>query len=124
MLLLAVLEKRGGLRISGCDAYINVIGGLYIGEPAADLAVVLSIASSYKDVVIPDDLAAIGEVGLTGELRSISHLDQRIQEISRHGFSKCIIPLQRRSKITVPPGLEIIQVKNIVEAMNALNIKK
>ena len=124
MLLLAVLEKRGGLRISGCDAYINVIGGLYVSEPAADLATVLAIASSFRDRVIPDDFAAIGEIGLTGELRSVSNLSQRIQEISRHGFSKCLIPTQRysRYKITVPEGLQVLEAKDIREAMKLMGI--
>ena len=120
MLLLAVLEKRGGMRIGSCDAYINVIGGLYINEPAADLAAVLAIASSFRDIPIPDDLVALGEVGLTGELRSASQIDQRLSEISRHGFNKCILPVQRRGKVTAPPGMRIFEVRNIREAMDLL----
>lgn len=120
MLLLAVLEKRGGLRIGGCDSYINVIGGLYINEPAADLATVLAIASSWRDVPIPDDLAAVGEVGLTGELRSITQIDQRLLEISRHGFRKCVMPPHGRGKLTVPEGLCVREVRTIGEAMYLL----
>lgn len=119
MLLLAVLEKRGGLRIGGCDAYINVIGGLTIDEPAADLATILAIASSHRDIPIPDDLAAIGEVGLTGELRSVTQLEQRLSEIARHGFHKCIMPKQRKS-FTVPDGLAVWEVKTVREAMEIL----
>jgi DNA repair protein RadA/Sms len=120
MLLLAVVEKRGGLRIGGCDAYINVIGGLYINEPSADLATVLAIASSFKDMPIPDDLVAIGEVGLTGELRSVMNIEQRLTEIARHGFTKCVIPKQHKSNISVPDGLTVFEVKSIREAMSLL----
>ncbi len=117
MLLLAVLEKRGGLRVGGADAYINVIGGLYINEPAADLAAMLAMASSYRDIPIPDDLVAIGEVGLTGELRSVTQLEQRLSEIARHGFKSAIVPKQRRGKLSAPAGLKIYEAGSIREAM-------
>ncbi|MBQ4382071.1 MAG: DNA repair protein RadA [Oscillospiraceae bacterium] len=120
MLLLAVIERRGGLRISNADCYINVIGGLDVDEPAADLAVVLSIASSAKDIPIPDDLAAIGEVGLTGEIRSVTQLEQRLTEITRMGFNKCIIPIQRRKLLTIPDGLTVYEVKTVREAFSLL----
>ena len=117
MLLLAVLDKRGGLSISGCDAYINVIGGLELDEPAADLATVLAIASSAKDFVISSDIAAIGEVGLTGEIRSVSAMNQRLTEVARLGFKKCIIPARSKGDLKAPSGLELISVRNIREAM-------
>lgn len=120
MLLMAVLEKRGGLMIGNCDAYINVIGGLNLDEPAADLAAVLALASSFRDKVIPGDLAAIGEVGLTGELRTVSALGQRLAEVQRLGFTKCLIPKRVQGKLAVPDGLELIRVSNIREAMAAL----
>ena len=120
MLLLAVLEKRGGLMVGGCDAYVNVIGGLYLEEPAADLAAVLSLASSFRDRPVPNDLAAIGEVGLTGELRAASALSQRLAEVKRLGFTKCMIPKRAQGKLAVPEGLELIRVANIREAMAAL----
>ncbi len=120
MLLLAVIEKRGGMSISGSDAYINVIGGLELDEPAADLATVLAIASSAKDRVIGFDTAAIGEVGLTGEIRSVSALSQRLTEIARLGFKKCVVPAHARGEVKCPPGLELISVKNIREAIAAV----
>ena len=120
MLLLAVLEKRGGLLIGGCDAYLNVIGGLYLDEPAADLATVLSMASSFRDRSVPNDLAAIGEVGLTGELRAVSALGQRLAEVRRLGFQKCLIPKRTQGKLIVPEGLELIRVSNIREALSIL----
>lgn len=120
LLLLAVLDKRGGLSLSGCDAYINVIGGLELDEPAADLATVLAIASSAKDRAIGDDTAAIGEVGLTGEIRSVSAMNQRLTEVARLGFSKCIIPARTKGDVKTPAGLELIAVRNIREAMDAI----
>ena len=120
MLLLAVLEKRGGLRISSCDAYINVIGGLNIDEPAADLATVLAIASSYRDIPILDDLVAIGEVGLTGELRAVSQISQRLSEIARLGFKRCIMPKHTRNRPVIPDGLEIYEARTIGEALKML----
>ena len=119
-LLLAVLEKRGGVPISGSDAYINVIGGLELDEPAADLATVLAVASSYKDRPIGNDLAAVGEVGLTGEVRSVSALDQRLAEISRLGFKRCVVPEHLREDVKAPKGLELIKVKNIRSAITAV----
>ena len=120
LLLLAVLDKRGGLSLGGCDAYINVIGGLELDEPAADLATVLAIASSAKDRVISADTAAIGEVGLTGEIRSVSALNQRLTEVARLGFAKCVIPARLKSDVKPPKGLELISVRNIREAMEAV----
>ncbi len=120
MLLMAVLEKRAGLVLSGHDAYINVIGGLRLDETATDLAVVLAIASSFKDLPLGADLAAVGEVGLSGEVRSVSHLNQRLSEISRLGFKRCVIPAHVRDDVQAFPGLETIPVKNVREAMRAV----
>ena len=120
MLLLAVLEKRGGLMVSGCDAYINVIGGLSLDEPAADLAAVIAMASSFRDKSVPGSLAAIGEVGLTGELRSVSALGQRLSEVRRLGFTQCLIPARNSARFQEPDGLQLIRVKNIREALAAV----
>ena len=120
MLLLAVLDKRGGLSLSGCDAYINVIGGLELDEPAADLATVLAIASSAKDRAIGSDTAAIGEVGLTGEIRAVSAMNQRLTEVARLGFTKCVIPVRMKGDLKGPDGLELIRVKNVREAIEAI----
>ena len=119
-LLLAVLEKRGGISVGGSDAYINVIGGLELDEPAADLATVLAIASSHRDKPIGNDVAAVGEVGLTGEVRSVTALNQRLAEISRLGFKRCVVPAHVRDDIKAPKGLEIITVRNIREAIAAV----
>ncbi len=119
MLLLAVLEKRGGLKLSACDAYINVIGGLTLDEPAADLATILAIASGHMDKPISDDLTAIGEVGLTGEIRAVSRINQRLSEVQRLGFKKCVVPMHNNGKLTAPDGLEVIPVKTVRAALFA-----
>ena len=118
-MLLAVLEKRGGLKVSACDAYLNIVGGLYLDEPAADLAAVIALASSYLDRPVPGDLAAIGEVGLTGELRSVNQLAQRVSEVHRLGFRKCVVPAHRANTIKAPTGLTVIPARNIGEAIRA-----
>ena len=114
-MLLAVLEKRGGLKLSVCDAYLNIIGGLWLDEPAADLAAVIALASSYLDKPVPSDLAAIGEVGLTGELRTVNQLSQRVSEVRRLGFKRCVVP----RVLEADSGLELIPVHNIGEAIRA-----
>lgn len=120
MMMAAVLEKRGGLIVSNCDFYVNVIGGLTLDEPAADLALIVALASSFRDKPVPFDLAAIGEVGLTGELRSVNAINQRLSEVRRLGFSKCLIPARNSGKIIAPAGLDLIRVSNIREAVAVL----
>ena len=119
-LLLAVLEKRGGLRLGACDAYINVVNGLELDEPGADLAAVLAIASSYTERVIPEKTAAIGEVGLTGEIRAVSGMEQRLSEVRRLGFDCCIVPKWKGATRNVPSGLKVIEVRSIQEALAAV----
>ena len=116
-LLLAVTEKRGGLNISMCDAYVNVIGGLYLDEPAADLALVLAVASSHRDTPIDPKTLAIGEVGLTGEVRAVTSMQQRLTEAARLGFTRYIVPRHSTKQLQVPDGLELIRVRNIREAI-------
>ena len=116
-LLIAVAEKRGGMKLSAFDAYINVIGGLRLDEPGADLPIVLAIASSYREQAISDDMVAIGEVGLTGEIRSVSHMNQRLGEVARLGFKRCIIPRNGSEKLAIPDGLTVLRVRNLQEAI-------
>ncbi len=116
-LLIAVAEKRAGLSLINYDVYLNVVGGIRIMETSADLASLLALISSYKDTPIPNDLVALGEVGLSGEIRSVSHLNQRLSEIQRMGFKKCLIPRHIKADLKVPDGLEVIKVKNIREAV-------
>ena len=117
MMLLAVLQQRGGLRVGGCDAYINVIGGLNIDDPGADLATILALASAYTDKPVSGEVVAIGEVGLTGELRQISQVNPRLAEIARMGFSACVLPKSGGGKVQAPKGLELIEVSSVTEAI-------
>jgi len=117
VLLMAVAEKRANLKLSAFDAYINVIGGLHLDEPGADLPVVLAIASSYRDTPVDKDLVAIGEVGLTGEIRSVRHINQRLAEVARLGFQRCIIPKNCAEKLDIPQNLTVYPVKNLMEAI-------
>ena len=117
VLLMAVAEKRGGMKLNVFDAYIYVIGGLRLDAPGADLPVVLAVASSYREAVIPDDLVAIGEVGLTGEIRTVSHMNQRLAEVARLGFKKVIIPKGGAEKLEIPEELTVYRVRNLREAI-------
>ena len=121
-MLLAVLEKRCGYYFSSLDAYINVIGGLRLDEPATDLAVSLALVSSLKDIVVSEDILAFGEVGLTGEIRSVNHADMRVSEAARLGFRRCIMPYHNLKNLTVPSdsNMEIIGVRTIRDAVAAL----
>ena len=119
-MLLAVLEKRGGLKVSACDAYLNIIGGLTLDEPAADLAAVVAVASSYLDKPVPNGMAAVGEVGLSGEIRSVSHMEQRLSEVKRLGFTECIIPAHHAVDLRERSSLELLPVRNISEALRLL----
>lgn len=122
MLLLAVLEKRGGVHVAGCDAYVNVVGGLELDEPAADLAIALAIASSLRDKPIGEDLAAIGEIGLTGEIRSVPSINQRLQELARLGFKRCVIPAHCKDDIKLPKDMKLLPAKNVRDAVTAIFI--
>lgn len=118
-LLLAILEKRVGLFLSASDAYINVIGGMRLDEPAIDLPIALAVASSYRDQALPEGVMAFGEVGLTGELRAVTAAGQRINEAVRLGFTACIMPKQDVGRIRVPEHFRIIRVENIAQAIGA-----
>lgn len=116
-MLLAVLEKRGGLRLSGADVFLNVVGGLRLDEPAADLSVAIAVASAAQDKPVSDTLAAVGELGLTGELRAVNHLSQRLSEIRRLGFTHCLLPRNGTDGVSAPEGLTLLRARNIREAI-------
>lgn len=122
-LLMAVLEKRAHMNLSNQDIYLNVVSGIKVSEPAVDLAVVLSVASSYKNVSIPKDLVAIGEVGLTGEIRSVNFIEKRLKEVEKLGFKTCIIPESNKKLLKEDFKLDIIGMKNVNEAIEALKLK-
>ncbi len=122
LLITAVLTKRVGLRLGNQDIMVNVTGGLRIGEPAADLGMALAIASSYRDMGVDPQLAAVGEVGLSGELRAASQLDRRLLEASRLGFKRCLIP-RTGFRVSPPKDIEIIPVSNLREAIGVGLVK-
>lgn len=121
-MLIAVLEKRGGYYFSNMDAYINVVGGMKLDEPALDLTIAMALVSSLKDYALRDDVLAFGEIGLAGEIRGVSHCEQRIKEASRLGFSRCIIPKSNLKNLSaaIKKDIEIIGVKTIREAFEAI----
>ena len=120
-LIIAVLEKRLGLKFYQNDVYLNVIGGLHLDEPASDVSVALALISSMTDRIVPDDLIAIGELGLAGECRAVSNLEQRVREAARLGFTKAIVPYRNVEKRQLEiDGIQIIPIKGIYEALNLL----
>ncbi len=119
-LLMAVLEKRLGVQLSGCDAYVNLTGGMKIAEPAIDLAIVLAILSSFKNIALSPKLIAFGEVGLSGEVRSVSMAMQRVAEAAKLGFDTCILPKVCLKNVKDVEGIRLIGVDNIQDVMEHL----
>lgn len=118
--LMAVLEKRAGMNLSSQDVYLNVVSGIKVGEPAVDLGMILAVASSFKGISIPTNLVAIGEVGLTGEVRSVNMIEKRLKEAEKLGFKKCIIPENNKKLLKENYKLDIIGVKNVEEALRII----
>ena len=119
-LLMAVLEKRAGLRVSSCDAYINIAGGIRMNEPALDLGIVLAVASSMKDTPIDEKTIAFGEVGLSGEVRSVTMPEQRVREAKKLGFDTVILPMSCMKQAARVDGLHLTGVRNVREAIQAI----
>ncbi len=124
-LLIAVLEKRMGLKFYENDVYINVAGGLRLDEPSADLSIAMALISGITDRVIPDELIAFGELGLSGEVRAVSHIDYRVKEAVRLGFTKIVLPKKNiTSSLQVPNNVDLIGVSNIYQALACMKMKK
>ncbi len=119
-LLMAVLEKRSGVQLSGCDAYVNITGGMKIMEPAIDLGIVLAILSSFRNTALDTKLVAFGEVGLGGEVRAVSMAQQRVAEAEKLGFTTCIVPKVCAKDCSRNNGIKVIGVNNIQEAIDVL----
>ena len=122
-LLMAVLEKRAGLPLSNYDAYVNIVGGIRMNEPAADLGIVMAIASSYKNRPVPEDAIVFGEVGLSGEVRAVTMPEQRVAEARKLGFKTCIIPevsLKALQAVSGKPGINIMGVKSVNQVISML----
>ena len=120
-MLLAILEKRQGLHFSNLDTYLNVVGGMRLDEPAADLAVCMSLVSGLRDTPINDKLIAFGEVGLSGELRSVTRVQARVNEAARMGFNECVLPKSALKQLTkIPDGIIVTPVRNLREALSII----
>lgn len=124
LLTVAVLTRRVGLRLGDQDVFVNVVGGIKIGEPAADLAVAAAIASSIHDVPVRADMVLIGEIGLSGELRLVNQMQTRLREASKLGFSTAIVPRRLRSGEPWPSGIQVIEVRSIRQALEQALIKE
>ena len=121
-LIVAVLEKRAHLSLGNQDIYLNVVSGMKITEPSVDLGIALVIASSYKNIYIPKDMAIMGEVSLTGEIRAVNMIDKRLKEAERLGIKKCIIPENNKKLLKDTYKLNIVGVRNINDALKAIGI--
>ncbi len=119
-LLIAVLEKRGGYYFGNMDTYVNIVGGLKLDEPAADLPVALALASNLLDRPCADNVAAFGEIGLAGEIRAVANIQTRVNECARLGFTKIILPKTSVKNITSPPGAELLPVASLSQAISAM----
>ncbi len=119
-LLMAVLEKRLGVQLSGCDAYVNITGGMKILEPAIDLGIVLAVLSSFRNKALSHRLAAFGEVGLSGEVRGVSMAKQRVAEAEKLGFDTCIVPYVCAEECKKGSKIKVIGVRNVQEAMEEM----
>ena len=126
LLIAAVLSKRVGFSLSEQDIFVNVIGGLRVNEPAADLAIATAIASSYRNIPVAADLVILGEVGLSGELRSVGQLPRRLQEAAKLGFRRALVPrnaLRRRKGSDLPDGIQAMGVRTLQEALDQALVK-
>ena len=120
-MLLAILEKRQGLYFSNLDTYLNVVGGIRLSEPAADLAICMALVSGLRDIPINDKCIAFGEVGLSGEIRAVQRVSERVREAARMGFNECVLPKTVLKQLTDPPkDITLIGVKNIAEAIELI----
>ncbi len=119
-LLIAVLEKRLGIQMGGCDAYVNIAGGIKIQEPAIDLGIVMALVSSFKNKCIDDRMIAFGEVGLSGEVRGVNMVQARVQEAGKLGFTSCVIPKVCMDAVKDVSGIRVIGVGSVADAIGLL----
>jgi DNA repair protein RadA/Sms len=119
-MLLAALHRHGGLFMADQDVFVNVVGGVRVSETAADLALILAIVSSFRDRIVPRELVVFGEVGLAGEIRPVNNGQERLSEAAKHGFTCAIVPKANAPKKAIP-GIDVIAVTKLSEALVALN---
>jgi DNA repair protein RadA/Sms len=120
-LLLAVLEKRLGMPLQQHDVYVNVVGGLHVDEPAIDLGVVTAVASSLRDAPVDPDVVVFGEVGLTGEVRAVGHVDARLREAAKLGFRRCLLPQANCTAVeALAEGIELCGIRTVADALEVI----
>ncbi len=119
-MLIAVLEKRVGLNLQNQDTYVNITGGLRVDEPAADLGVAIAVASSFREFPVGHDVAVMGEIGLTGELRAINHIETRLSEVRKLGFDRCVLPRANHKGLAPIEGLTLLPAGSVTEALQYL----
>jgi len=119
-LLLAVMEKRLGVHLSGQDVYVNVVGGMHIDEPAIDVGIVAAVASSLRDIPVEPGFLMLGEIGLGGEVRAVSQAEARIREAAKMGFKRCLLPERNLSKLDPIEGIELIGIHEVREALDVV----
>jgi DNA repair protein RadA/Sms len=123
LLLTATLQQRVGLKLGAQDVFVNVVGGLKITEPAADLTVALAIASSFRNQPVADDLVVMGEVGLSGELRTVAQAQRRLTEAARLGFKRALVPQTLTRMKDKPDGIELVGARTLAQAMDVALVK-
>jgi DNA repair protein RadA/Sms len=117
---MAVLEKRGGINLSGCDCYVSIAGGIKVSDPASDLGIICAIASSYRNRPVGDDTVIIGEVGLAGEIRGVQNILQRVKEADKLGYRRVILPKACKQGTVPDLKAELIYVSSIQEALERI----
>jgi DNA repair protein RadA/Sms len=121
-LILAVVERRGGLGVGGQDVFVNAVGGVEIDEPAADLGIAVAVASSFRSRPVPSRLCLFGEVGLAGEVRGVAQAAARVLEAKRLGFERVVVPADNGRAIEAPDGIDVAPVKNLHQALEASEV--
>ena len=124
LMIAAVLSRRAGIKLGHQDIIVNATGGIKLDEPAADLGIALAIASSYRDLSVDIHLAAIGEIGLSGEIRAVSQLERRLAEVARLGFKRCLVPKNGLKNIKTAESLQLVPVSTIKQALDSLGISE
>jgi DNA repair protein RadA/Sms len=123
LIITAVLSKRVGLGLANQDIFVNVVGGMQVDEPAADLGMALAIASSFRDIPVQQDMVAVGEVGLSGELRSVSQIEKRLHEAAMMGFKRCLLPQAMKHSKLHSAGLELVTARTVADALDVALVR-
>jgi DNA repair protein RadA/Sms len=119
-LIAAVMEKRLGINLSGLDIFMNVAGGVKVVEPAADMGIAVALASSFLDLPVPEGTTVVGEIGLTGEIRAVGHVESRVKEVAKMGFTRCLLPQNSIKQVPDIPGMTIQGITSLKQVVEIL----